>query len=55
MLEICFFLFLIFLFYGAGHIFLGVIRWKLNYLAFTLPSCIGVVVITIAATWFYEL
>jgi hypothetical protein len=55
MLEVSFFLFLILLFYGTGRVFLDVIRWKSNYLPFTLPSCIGVVVATIAVTWFYKL
>jgi hypothetical protein len=55
MLEVLFFLFLILLFYGAGRVFLEVIRWKSNCLPFTLPSCIGLVVVTIAVTWFYKL
>jgi len=55
MLEICFFLFLVVLFYGAGRAFLDLIRWESDYLAFTLASCVGVVVVTIAVTWFYKL
>jgi hypothetical protein len=55
MLEICFFLFLVLLFYGAGGVFLSLIHWKSNYLSFTLPSSDGVVVVTIAVTWFYKL
>jgi hypothetical protein len=55
MLEICFFLFLVVLFYGAGRAFLDLIRWESDYLAFTLGSCTGVVVVTIAVTWFYKL
>ena len=55
MLEICFFLFLVVLFYGVGRAFLDLIRWGSDYLTFTLASCIGVVVVTIAVTWFYKL
>ena len=55
MLEICFFLFLVVLFYGVGRAFLDLIRWESEYLTFTLASCVGVVVVTIAVTWFYKL
>jgi hypothetical protein len=55
MFEICFFLFLVLLFYGAGGVFLSLIHWKSNYLSFTLPSSGGVVIVTIAVTWFYKL
>lgn len=54
MLESSFFLFLIVLFYGAGRAFLDLIRWKSNYCSFTLPSGLGLVVVTIAVTWSYK-
>jgi hypothetical protein len=55
MLEICFFLFLILLFYGAGRLFLDLIRFQENDHPFTLPSAIGVVLVTMAVTWYYKL
>jgi hypothetical protein len=55
MLEVCFFLFLILLFYGAGRLFLDLIRFQENDLPFTLPSAIGLVVVTVTVTWYYKL
>src|ERR1700720_1453290 len=55
MLQISFFLFLILLFYGAGRAFFDLIHYKPTYLSFTIPSCCGVVVVTIVVTWYYQL
>jgi hypothetical protein len=55
MLEICFFIFLVLLFYGVGRAFLYLIRWKDSEFLFTFSSCIGVILVTIAVTWYYRL
>jgi hypothetical protein len=54
-LDLLFFLFLILLFFGTGRAFLDLIRWRSSVLAFTLPSCIGITIATVAVTWFYQL
>jgi len=53
MIEVCFFLFLTLLFYGAGCALLIVTRCEAH--SFTVPSCVGVVVVTLTVTWFYKL
>jgi hypothetical protein len=54
-LDVCFFLFLILLFYGAGRAFLDLIGWRSDLLPFTLPSSVGITILTVAVTWFYQL
>jgi hypothetical protein len=55
MLESSFFLYLVLLFYGAGRAFLCLVRWQHKEFLFTLSSSIGVIVITLAMTWYYRL
>jgi hypothetical protein len=54
MLEIGFFLFLVLLFYGAGRLLLYLTHLQFDQSQFTVPSCVGLVAVTVAATWFYK-